>query len=375
MKSTNLLWVFGAVAALCSCSDSSDGPGAAPLLDTKLAVCVKAHSLSSKAADDPNARVGETNINTLTVLVFDESGNELLGAKTDTVGSTDGQGIITDVPAKTARVQLAVVANAPAGAFSGVAGMEAFRAVLASLETQRQDNLVMSAPILVTRTALGVDDNYIGFSGVANVDGLNMPLSLTRIAARVDIVRISTRFQGSRLQGRQVQVEGIYLAQAKSTSYYTSDADWGAVEAAGRRVYGAGAAGAGQSVTEGASAVDYLQVTQGWTVSDGRPVKDVASMYTFEHKDGVSPTKVVVKATLLASGTHAAETRYFTAVINPDGSLLELDHDYIRRNYIYRLDLTFTESSFTGDQTADADLLVVVKVDPWNTVIMNPDLE
>ena len=375
MKRTDLVWIFGAAAVLCACSDSSDGPGAAPLLDTKLAVCVQAHSLTTKAADDPNARAGETNINTLTVLVFDESGSELLGSKTDSVGSTDGQGMITDVPAKTTRVQIAVVANAPAGTFSGVTGMEAFRAVLASLETQRQDNLTMSAPVIVTRSALEADDNYIGFSGITNIDGLNMPLSLTRIAARVDIARIGTRFQGSRLEGRQVQVEGIYLAYAKSTSYYTSDADWGAVEAAGKWVYGAGAAGAGAGVTAGAAAVDYLQATEGWTVSDGRPVKDIVAIYTLENKDGVSPTQVVVKATLLPSGTMAGETRYFTAVINPDGEWLDLDHDYIRRNYIYRLDMTFTESSFSGDDVADADLLVEVKVDPWNTVVMTPDLE
>lgn len=375
MKSNLLLTAFATMLFAASCSDSADGPGATPAAPTKMSVCVQTNSLITKAEADANARPGEININNLSVLVFNEAGDELMGAKTVEVGTTDGAAMITDVPAKTQRAHIVIVANTPAGAFDGVQTLSDFRVALAGLAGQRQDNLTMSAPIILSRNALEKDDNYIGFSGLSNVNGIDSPVMLTRIAARVDVVKLGTRFGGTRLDGRQVRVDGIYLSKAKSASLYASDADWGAVEVDGHLVYGTGAAGAGQQVIAGCQSADYLQATDGWVLADGAPVKDAASLYTFENLDGKTPTVVVLKATLLATDVMKEETRYFTAVVNPDGAALELNHDYIRRNYVYKLDITFTDTSFGGDEVGEADMLVSITADPWNTIVITPDLD
>lgn len=53
----------------------------------------------------------------------------------------------------------------------------------------------MSSQVIVTKSALSEEDNYLGYTdlGDQNVDGISDPILLTRVAARIDLVNISTR--------------------------------------------------------------------------------------------------------------------------------------------------------------------------------------
>lgn len=363
---------------LCAaCSGNSDEPAPGPVSpDARITIAVKAQSVATRAATDPNAQAGEMNINRLTAFVFNEDGTVLLGSKTDTVGSADGEGKILDVPARSVKARIIVVANAPEHAFDAVQTLGDLRELQAELSLQTQQNLTMSTPEVVTDSPLAKDDNYIGFGGVDNVNGLNTPLALTRIAARIDVAKIAVDFRGTELDGRTVRIDGIYLAKAKSASLYASAEHWGAVEVAGKLVYGAGAEQAAGLLSGVEQPADYLTRTpSGMTVQENAPVKNACSFYTFENKADTGHTTLVVKATLLAQSPWKAQVRYFTAVVNPDGKSLRYDHDYVRRNYVYRLNITFTGKSFPDSEYDVADLRVGISVAPWNTVLVTPDLE
>ncbi|MCD7849428.1 MAG: hypothetical protein LUH63_06600 [Parabacteroides sp.] len=68
-----------------------------------------------------------------------------------------------------------------------------------------------------------------------------------------------------------------------------------------------------------------------------------------ENTDSANPTQIVINATLLASPGYQAETKAFAATINENGTIVRGDaHKYVKRNYIYRLNITFGVNSFTG---------------------------
>lgn len=73
------------------------------------------------------------------------------------------------------------------------------------------------------------------------------------------------------------------------------------------------------------------------------------------------------------------ETKIFTAVINRNGLDRGYNHNYVKRNYVYRLNVTFGDTSFrrqprkrsqyTDSATADyGDLDVQVEVVNWGQV-------
>lgn len=376
MKLNKLFLLFCSVVTLISCSNSTDEPPVDLAVPTKLSVAVQTKSAVTKAGVDANAYEGEMNINRLDVLVFNADGTEIWGQKSDTVNTTNGTARIIDVPAKTGLAQIVAIANAPENAFNTIQTISQLQNVLADLSTQNRHNLTMSAPVITTTAPLEKEDNYIGFGGVTNINGLSTPLLLTRIGARVDIKHIATDFKGSLLEGRSVKIDGIYLVNAKSASRFYSAEDWGTVEVNGNLAYGTGAENAGEVIIADSKSVNYLTATpDSLLIKDNNSAKDITSFYTFENMDGTAPTRIVIKATLLPYDMYAAETKYFTAVINPDGASLKYDHNYIRRNYVYRLDITLSDKSFEGDEVLKTDLAVSIKVTPWNTVVMEPDLQ
>ena len=89
-----------------------------------------------------------------------------------------------------------------------------------------------------------------------------------------------------------------------------------------------------------------------------------------ENLSGESPTQLVVKATLLASGNEKEQTKTFTAVINADGINKKHKHNFIKRNYVYRLHLSFDGDSFeiTTPPESIGNLNVAVDVRAWGVV-------
>ena len=357
-------------AALCcvSCSNDNDLPGGDSHGKATLSVKVKTSGFTQKQATaDPNALPGELNINDLTAIVFDETGNSLLGdpMRLTTVSSTEGIAVITGIPVKSVIGQLVLIANAPASLLDGLTTLSALQTKLASLTDQSQNSLTMSTRLITTKQHFTDGTNYIGFDDQINVDGLNVPIELTRIAARVDVVHVSANLASSPIAGRTITVNYIYLYDQRISSYYFSPTYWGAV-----------------------MFDDVTNYKEGSSIRVDKPVDDNTILtgvsfrnYTMENTNKTRPTKVVVSATIEAQGEYLEQTKLFMAVINANGLNNGYDHNYVKRNYIYRVSLGFSGTSFSPitpplpPEPETGDLDVKVEVVGWGPVDQNVEIE
>ena len=95
----------------------------------------------------------------------------------------------------------------------------------------------------------------------------------------------------------------------------------------------------------------------------------VFNTYAFENSSAdTSPTLLVVKATLVETN----QTKIFTSPVNRNGIQNGYDHNYLKRNYIYRLHVTFTDKSFSSDDTS---LELRVEVAGWGYVHQIEEIE
>lgn len=357
-----------AAGMLLSCSkDETPAPSAQDIVSLSIGLQLRSQS-ESKANDDPNALPGETDIHNLSAYVFSQDNSELIGYKR--VDSPDPDKlIVTNIETRPGRIMLVVLANLPESVDSSVGNYAGLQSRLAELDLQTQSSLTFSTPLIRTQQELVKGKDYlIGYATGTNVDNISTPLQLTRIAARVEMNTIETRFAGSALQGQTVRIDHITLANVKSNSRYFSDTDWGAVEAAAGQatlVYGTGASEAASRFDPASHPVDYLGKDFSLTVNDNQPVlSPVFEAYAFENSSSdTPPTLLVVKATLVETN----QTRIFISPINRNGVLNGYDHNYVKRNYIYRLHVTFTGESFNSDSD-DASLDVRVEVAGWGYV-------
>ena len=333
MKQRNIIAIGLSLAALVSCSKDSEPVNVKDLKDAKLNITLKPSVPGSdlKAGGDEYALEGETNINSITVLSFSADGSQTLVDPYWTEGmttATDNVTSVLNVPTKATNALIAILANVPANAFSGVTTYAAFQDRLAQLSDQSQNNLAMSAQVIATDAALTDGDNYIGYTSQTNINNLNTPLELTRLAARIELASATTNFNSKvSLRGRTVRINSIYLANEKTASRFASTAYWGAVMADG-------------------NLADGPAVTLGQNL----PITTVPfRQYAMENTDSDNPTQIVINATLLASTGYQAETKAFAATINENGTIGRGDpHKYVKRNYIYRLNISFGPNSFTG---------------------------
>ena len=325
-------------------------------LDIKVRASAPGSSL--KVDGDENALEGETNINNIAVLSFTSDGSQILVDPywTNGMSASGGEATVLNVPTNAI---IAILANVPENAFSGVASYSDFQDRLAQLSDQSQSNLAMSAQVITSNDRLEEGDNYIGYSTQTNINNISSPLELTRLAARIELKSASTDFDtNSKLKGRTVRINNIYFVNQKTASRFASTAYWGAVMADGNLVNSS-------AVTLG----------QNLPVS-GTPFRQ----YVMENTDSNNPTQLVVNATILATSNYQAETKEFAAIINENGVVLKGDsHKYVKRNYIYRLNITFGPNSFEGIDVDDptppvpptpstGDLRVSVEVVGWGPV-------
>lgn len=362
MKLRNILAVGLSLAALVSCSKDNQPVNISDMKDARLNMVLKASApTSSKADGDENALTGETTINNVAVLTFTADGSQILVDPywTDGMTTSNGQATVLNVPTKATNAMIAILANVPQGAFSGVATYSDFQDRLAQLSDQSQNNLTMSAQVIAANANLIDGDNYIGYSTQDNINDISSPLELTRLAARIELVSASTNFEAkASLRGRTVRINSIYMANQKTASRYASTTYWGAVMADGNL-------GNSAAVTLG----------QDLPLS-GTPFRQ----YVMENTDSNNPTQIVINATLLASPGYQAETKEFAATINENGTVTVGEaHRYVKRNYIYRLNITFGTNSFVGVDEEDpipvppptpstGDLTVSVDVVGWGPV-------
>lgn len=363
-----------AILACVSCSKDED-----PVLSlegAKLSVAVKASGTATKAynPNDVNELEGEAYINNLAVVVFNETGTELLGYKWEALSGAEHSAIIADVPTtKAVRARIIVLANVPRDLLSTVSTYDEFQTRLVDLSSQSQTNLTMSSQVIVTKSALSEENNYLGYEdlGDQNVDGISDPILLTRVAARIDLVNISTRFAGTPFAGREVRIDAVGIYNMKTKSYYFSEADWGETEApdAVRN-------------SEDTSFEDLL-------VNDGASISNTPFVhYVMENMKSDDHTMIAVKATLRGNSSYQDHTKIFTAVINAGGLQNGYDHNFIRRNYVYRLRIYFDGESFDNipvtpdpgpgpgpEPEVDTNLNIAVQVVGWGPVMQHPVID
>ncbi len=368
MKLRNIIAIGLSLAALVSCSKDSQPINVKDLKDAKVNISLKPSLSGSnlKAGGDDYALDGETNINSVTVLSFSADGSQILVDPywTDGMSTADDVTTILSVPTKATNALIAVLANVSENAFSGVTTYAAFQDRLAQLADQSQNNLAMSAQVIAASTELAEGDNYIGYTSQTNINNINTPLELTRLAARIELIGATTNFaSNAALNGRTVRINSIYLANQKTASRFASTAYWGAVMADG-------------NLADGSPV----------TVEQNLPITTVPfRQYVMENTDENNPTQIVINATILASNGYQAETKAFAAIINENGTVLPgrgEAHKYVKRNYIYRLNISFGPNSFTGIRDEDptpptpptppgpttGDLNVKVEVVGWGPV-------
>lgn len=338
------------VLILClSCSKDDNNNNPESLADAKLTVEIKATGAKTKAynPNDLNELEGEAYINNLAVLIFSEDGSTVLGRKWEAV-KTEYTATITDVPAKAAKARILIVANVPENLINGVSSFDDFQNDLVDLASQSQTSLTMSSRVIVTEKALINEDNYLGYEsmGTDNVNGISTPIYLTRIPARVDLVSLETNFANSPLEGRSVRIESVSLNNVKSRANYFSNAEWGVVEVDG-------------NLTSSSPA------TFNFVINDATPVTNTPySSYVMENTDTENATQIVIRATLLATENASAQTKTFVSTINLNGIENGYSHNLIKRNYVYRLWITFGKNSFDPDTFLD----VAVEVVGWGPV-------
>lgn len=350
MKQLKNLFLTGACLLACmACSKDDDNHAGGILADATLRVEIKAAGTKTKAynPNDLNELQGEANINNLAVVIFNEDGSQVLGSKWEAV-QAEHTATITDVPAKSAKARIVIVANVPQSVISGITSYAGFQSALVDLASQSQTSLAMSSRVIDTEKALIAGDNYLGYTsmGADNVNGISSPLYLTRVPARVDLRTVDTKFAGTKLKGYSVRVEQVSLVNRKTRAYYFSENEWGAVEADGN---------------QDSSPVVSLNTI----VNDANPMTATSYVgYVMENTDTDAPTGIRLRASLLNANGDVVETKTFISAINLNGVSLGYGHNLIKRNYVYRLWITFGENSFDPETF----LMVRVEVVDWGNV-------
>lgn len=114
------------------------------------------------------------------------------------------------------------------------------------------------------------------------------------------------------------------------------------------------------------------------------PIGTFYYVYSNQREDN-DHTLMIIKGRYIYTPKGKSEEKtqdcYYTVVINKDGEKKDYvegdEHDYIKRNYFYAIDLTIKGpgSSTPYDREKSANISSSVKVKPWNTVMQDETVE
>lgn len=335
MKLKNIFLSVLAVLACTACSkDENSSSSWRDKADASLFVKVKASGTAKTKGfhpNDENELAGEAKVNSLAVLVFDDESADVVGYGWQNTAGSEGEATIPSVQTKAVKARIVIVSNVEENTLANVTNYSDFEARLARLADQTQDNLVMSSPVIVSNNTLVAGDNYLGYeNAITNINGIDSPVEITRLAARIDMVSLKTTFTRTALVNRTVRIDEVSIVNENTASRFFSESYWGAV------------------MVKGYLADSPVEAFNR-NLSNGSPIEDTPYVhYVMENDASENATQIVVKATLLETDTHYAEVKTFTADINKNGILNGFDHNYIKRNYVYRLNITFGDTSFDG---------------------------
>lgn len=343
MKLRNIILFMCVMVAFSACR-KEDLPDEKK--DARVSVNVRVQKRTK--AQDPHELPGEANINSLVIFVFGEDGSKTGVGNYPNINA-EYEYPIDRVEAVSGNSKIVVIANAPANFESTIQSYDQLDATLTQLSAQTQENLVMSSPVISKNLEVG--DNLLG------------EVLLTRVPARLQVAGIYVDFKGKYgLAGRQVQIEEISFDNVRTESHYFSVADWGVVEKQGDNLTSTSVFKPEEMIITDGIRPTYTEFVY------HRYVMENAGMHN-EDKEIEKPTRVIVKATLLANEQYDTPiTKTFIAIVNQNGVHVTGDHDghkYVYRNYVYNITLTFGENSFENDM---GFMDIVVEVAPWGTI-------
>ena len=349
VKQLKYLFLTGACLLACLACSKNEEPGIDPTADANLTITIKAAGGKTKAynPNDKNELQGEANINNLAVFVFSADGSQVFGTKWAQV-QTEYTATLTDVSAKSDYARIVIVGNIPQNVVNSVTSYGGLQSALVDLASQSQTNLTMSSRVIDTDKPLIAGDNYLGYTSMGddNVNGISSPIYLTRVASRIDLVSVDTKFAGTKLKNYSVRLEQVSVVNRKTQARYFSEDEWGAVEVNGN---------------QDRSPVISLNTM----INDINPLTETSYVtYVMENSDTTAPTSIQLRASLINASGDVVQTKTFSSPINLNGLNLGYGHNLIKRNYVYRLSVTFGENSFEGETF----LNVLVEVVDWGDV-------
>lgn len=390
------LFLAGVVAlglGLAACNNET--PEVETGADATVSIKITKTTAGTRVATDAYTNVSErtvaeSNIKKLDVFVFN-------GDAVDGHGTASGTNVleVKDIAVTTGSRTLVVVANATSDMGTITSKAALLAKVATDLSAQTLDNGLLMTSEETGAFTIAAGKNYYGYTAGQTPAGtehsVGAPVKLTRVPARVALVRATTAFDGS-YAGFKFEPEQVFLFNAKKQSKY-----FGTSLATGAELLSGVDltlfAGPLKPATwDAAWTVDYLKdaVTDLETISTDKPVY----YYTFENDATVQPTVLSIKGKIkkaddsyataadFPGAIDAAGYTYYSIVVNATKggytyTGADVAHDgKIMRNTQYNLTVTIKhlgKDDPTEPPTEAAMLDVLVEVVPW--VIVNQAVE
>lgn len=414
MKLRNLLFATMFACAFASCSSDDDptiDPTPAEAADAYLDITVNTKTVGTKADVDTKgdyAREGESNINNLTIAVFNADNNDaLIGyQRVESNGFTkkgDGASATykfnSPVKTKAVKVKVYVLANVPVNnAIATAKDLSGYEAAVSLLSDQSITSLTMSSALLVSDGAL--KDAKVAPEGNPNkmgegasvenaVTGCTGDILLQRVAARVQMGQV---FSSKYTKAEKLVITGVYMFNVRSDAKLLGA---GTLDyKIGTQLFQASASFEGdlkvkdESLTEG-NALLKVEYQKGITINASTGVNNKQTLtdavfYTMPNallskdtKGNSAYTLISVKGTYTSpEGITMTGDRWYTVLVGKEGAGNEGGE--VVRNTVYdiqTLDITGSGSDNPYTPQAAAYLNAQVKVAPWSYVVQTPSVD
>lgn len=402
MKLKNLLFATMVACAFTACSNENDPidnvtPPAPEAADATIDFATTTKALGTKALrTDGNATATDDKVYSLTAVIFNELGTEMVGYKR--VEGNEGAVLtnleVTGIKTKAVKIKALLIANLPEETLQGLSNVTAYTAKIQAYGTgvafDASTPMIMSSGVLTSTAALSSEGrNKLGYGTVAGSDvavnvGItdNAAVMLYRTAARVELVSVATTdLVASNISS--IQVTKVFMSNVMSDSKIASEDVNGTVYGTGGLVRGDDDGMLGDLLVDGAAKTDAKVTSLTKEYQNGFDSADKSIFYILSYDAQKAATSAGTKAlTLLCikakvtytNGAVAAD-RYYTVKVGDAGTLNA--GAAIARNTVYQIVATLkgngSDNPYTPEASASLDAKVVVA--DWSVVSSAPEIE
>ena len=392
---------FAAVCAFTACSNDEPATPAAQAPDATLSLLFNT-GVTTKASTQSEAK--DERIDNLTVVVFNDgaytadASGIVEAVKTVTASDAATLDSVTNISVVSGPLKVLAIANLPSGVISSITKGKTLAEVEA-LTTNLSDETthITASSAVLSVTAERGKINCMGYTvtRLAQVSGVSVYTSgetdpripLYRTAARISLTSV-TLVQNADYPDATLTIDSVFIANVKGQAKIASDAAWGDVEYSGTDLNwfcGAHWTGIGQWKSNANAQEDAsLRAVKTYTLSkDAAACEPKDTFYVYPNQAGADHTLIIVRGTYtykLNGETMTMKDRYYTLTVNDPKSertVSGTQHDYIMRNFQYNLSYNISGpgSDKPYDPLITSYLSTMVKVNPWNVVVVDSDVE